>query len=144
MLTCTHLVLYVKNLPATHDFYIGVLGCTLRRYAPEEGFLSVAVGDFIVNFYVPKPARQLSAGYYQGVGHLGLEAPTRSVVEACFTDLQLSGYRLLSSTTQPLETLTDLRAQQTPGPYRFYVYDPDGYTVEIHTWEGVDGGVSSP
>lgn len=138
MLRCTHLVLYVNDLSATRDFYIRLLGLPERRYAPEEDFLSVAAGEFILNFYGPKLRESLGAGYSQGVAHLGLEAPTRSVVEEHFSHLRQTPFPPLASDMQPLETSVALRTRQAPGPYRFYVRDPDGYTVEIHSWEDVE------
>lgn len=141
MLSCTHLVLYVKDLSATHDFYGRLLELPERHCAPEEDFLSVAAGAFILNFYGPKLHEALEAGYSQGVGHLGLDAATRAAVEGYFSRLQQACHQPLASDRQPLETLHELRSRQTPGPYRFYVRDPDGYTVEIHTWEGVDENV---
>jgi catechol 2,3-dioxygenase-like lactoylglutathione lyase family enzyme len=145
MLSCTHLVLYAKELSATYNFtynfYVQLLELPERRYAPAEDFLSVAAGDFILNFYGPKLHGPLEAGYSQGVGHLGLDAFTRSVVEENFSRLLGTTFPPLASSMQPLETLHELRSRQTSGPYRFYVLDPDGYTVEIHTWEGVDEDV---
>lgn len=135
---CTHVVLYVKDLQTTHDFYVCILACPARRYAPEEDFLSISVGGFIVNFYGPNLSPTLAAGYSQGVCHLGFELATRAEVERYFARLQVTSYLPLASNKQPLETLAHLRVRQTPGPYRFYVLDPDGYTVEIHTWEGVE------
>lgn len=141
MLSCTHLVLYVQDLSLTYDFYVRLLELPERRYAPEEDFLSVAAGAFILNFYGPKLREPLEAGYSQGVGHLGLDAATRSAVEGYFSHLQRACHQPLASDMQPLETLHELRSRQTPGPYRFYVRDPDGYTLEIHSWEGVDEDV---
>ena len=142
MLSCTHLVLYVQELSLTYDFYVRLLGLPERHYAPEEDFLSVAAGDFILNFYGPKLHGPLEAGYSQGVGHLGLDAATRSAVERYFSRLRRTPFSpLASNVLEPLETLYELRSRQTPGPYRFYVCDPDGYTLEIHSWEGVDEDV---
>lgn len=141
MLSCTHLVLYVQDLSRTYNFYVRLLELPERRYAPAEDFLSVAAGDFIVNFYGPKLHRPLAEAYSQGVAHLGLDASTRSAVESYFSRLRRMPFLPLASNMQPLETLHELRSRQTPGPYRFYVRDPDGYVVEIHSWEGVDEDV---
>lgn len=136
MLSCTHLVLYVKNVSVTRDFYVQLLGCLERRYAPEEDFLSVAVGDFILNFYGSKLYEPLEKGYSQGVAHVGLELPTRRDVQAFFA--RLGDRQPFGSGRRPLRSVADLAASQTPGPYRFYVHDPDGYTLELHSWEGAD------
>lgn len=135
MLSCTHLVLYVRDIGATRDFYVGALGCSERRYAPDEDFLSVLAGGFILNFYGPKLSPPLADGYSGGVCHVGLEAATKEEVHAYFE--RLSGeHTLLDSKKQPLRSVAALEARQTPGPYRFYVRDPDGYVLEVHTWEG--------
>ena len=136
MLSCTHLVLYVKDVSVTRDFYVQTLGCLERRYAPGEDFLSVAVGDFILNFYGSKLHGMLPDGYAQGVAHVGLELPTRRDVQACFE--RLGDRQPFGSGRRPLRSVAELAASQTPGPYRFYVKDPDGYTLELHSWEGVD------
>ena len=134
MLSCTHLVLYVKDVSVTHDFYVRYLRCLERRYAPEEDFLSVAVGDFILNFYGSKLYEPLEKGYSQGVAHVGLELPTRRDVHLFFK--RLGDRQPFGSGRRPLRSVADLAASQRPGPYRFYVKDPDGYTLELHSWEG--------
>ncbi len=136
MLGCTHLVLYAKDVAVTRAFYVVALGCAARRHAPGERFLSVAVGDFILNFYGFVPGEAPPDGYSKGVAHLGLELPSRAEVQNFFG--RLADLSRLGSRQQPLRTLTDLETSQTPGPYRFYVRDPDGYTLELHTWEGVE------
>lgn len=135
MLGCTHLVLYVKDVAVTRDFYVGSLGCAARRYNPDERFLSVAVGEFILNFYGLKPGEAPLDGYRGGVAHLGLELPTRLDVRQFFG--RLADFSRFGSGQSLLQTVTDLETLQTPGPYRFYVRDPDGYRLELHTWEGV-------
>lgn len=136
MLSCTHLVLYVKDVAVTRAFYVSKLGLTERRYAPDERFLSVAVGDFILNFYGFVPGEAPPDGYSTGVAHLGLELPSRAEVQDFFG--RLDGLPRFGSGQRPLQTLTDLETSQTPGPYRFYVRDPDGYALELHTWEGIE------
>ncbi len=136
MLGCTHLVLYVKDVAVTRDFYVGTLGCAARRYTPDERFLSVSVGDFTLNFYGLKPGAATPDGYSSGVAHLGLELPTRLDVRQFFG--RLADLSRFGSGQSLLQTITDLEASQTPGPYRFYVRDPDGYTLELHTWEGLE------
>ncbi len=102
----------------------------------------MAAGAFILNFYGPELYGPLEAGYSQGVGHLGLDAATRSAVEAYFSRLRRTPFLpLANNVLEPLKTLHELRSRQTPGPYRFCVLDPDGYTVEIHSWEGADEDV---
>lgn len=137
MLRCTHLVFYAKDVAVTRDFYIYTLGCVERRYAPDEGFLSVAAGEFILNFYGFAPDQTLPDGYNRGVAHLGLELPTRRDVEEFFR--RLEGCTRFGSGQRALWSVTELAASQTPGPYRFYVRDSDGYLLELHTWKGVEG-----
>ena len=136
MLGCTHLVLYVKDVAVTRDFYVGTLGCAARRYAPDERFLSVALGRFILNFYSFKPGEAPPEGYSSGVAHLGLELPSQLDVRQFFD--RLADLSPLGSGQRLLQTVTDLETSQTPGPYRFYVQDPDGYRLELHTWEGLE------
>lgn len=136
MLSCTHLVLYAKDVAVTRDFYVATLGYAARRYAPDERFLSVSVGGFILNFYGLKPGKAPPDGYSGGVAHLGLELPTRLDVRQFFG--RLADFPRFGSRQRLLQTVTDLETSQTPGPYRFYVRDPDGYTLELHTWEGVE------
>ncbi len=136
MLGCTHLVLYVKDVAITRDFYIDTLGCTVRRYAPGERVLSVSVGGFVLNFYGLKPGEAPPDGYSSGVAHLGLELPTRPDVRQFFE--RLADFSRFGSGQRLLQTVTDLETSRTSGPYRFYVHDPDGYTLELHTWEGLE------
>ena len=140
-MTCTHLVLHAGDLSATRRFYVTALGCEERRFAPDEGFLSIAVGAFIINFYeISKlaPDRSLPDAYAAGVSHLGFEVATRELVETHFQALNSAAYPLFGRGKRYLKDLQGLRDTQTPGPYRFYVHDPDGYPVEVHTWEGAD------
>ena len=136
MLACTHLVLYVKDVAVTCNFYVGTLGCAARRYTPDERFLSLSVGDFTLNFYGLKPGEAPPDGYSRGVAHLGLELPTRVDVQQFFG--RLADFSRFGGRQRPLQTVTDLDTSQTPGPYRFYVRDPDGYTLELHTWEDLE------
>jgi catechol 2,3-dioxygenase-like lactoylglutathione lyase family enzyme len=124
-LSCTHIVLYVEDVNATHHFYTERLGCSLRRFSANEKFLSIAVGNFVINFDGSCP--DLIKGYQQGIAHLGFEVETRATVD-------YYAERLKSS-----KSFWDKR-NALHGPYRFYVSDPDGYTIEIHTWNGVKEG----
>jgi catechol 2,3-dioxygenase-like lactoylglutathione lyase family enzyme len=123
-MNCTHFVLYVKNLAATRHFYVDELGCVLRRFSREEKFLSIAVGNFIINF---DSKHQVDEGYTLGIAHVGFEVENKDAVDT-FADY-----------FESRATFRDKR-NTAYGPYRFYVYDPDGYTIEIHTWEGVEEG----
>jgi catechol 2,3-dioxygenase-like lactoylglutathione lyase family enzyme len=124
---CTHIALYVKNVEVTHRFYTECLGCALRRFSSDEGFLSIAVGRFIINFYQISDKELLIKNDARGIAHLGFEVETRAIVDSYAEQFQLS------------HSFCDKR-KTTYGPYRFYVNDPDGYTVEIHTWDGVKEG----
>jgi extradiol dioxygenase family protein len=48
---CTHIVFHVKDIDATRLFYVERLGCMLHHFSSEEKFLSIAVGNFVINFY---------------------------------------------------------------------------------------------
>jgi catechol 2,3-dioxygenase-like lactoylglutathione lyase family enzyme len=119
----THLALYVQNIDATRHFYIDNLGCIVRRFSSEEKFLSISIGDFIINF--DGSCSGLAGGYNQGVAHLGFELETRTMVDSYAEHFRLS------------DSFDD-RRNVAHGPYRFYVQDPDGYTIEIHTWDGIE------
>jgi catechol 2,3-dioxygenase-like lactoylglutathione lyase family enzyme len=124
-LKCTHIVLYVKDIEVTRHFYNDVLGCVLRRFSHDEKILSVAVGTFIINFYLMTDS--FSEGHTRGIAHLGFEVETRATVDAYAEQFQFSdGFRDKRNAIQ--------------GPYRFYVNDPDGYTIEIYTWDGIEEG----
>lgn len=135
----THLVLYSKDLPRSRYFYLDLLGCGERRYAREEGFLSLAVGNFILNFYAASKAPPLGTSYAQGIAHLGFELAGRAEVEHCFGKLLAAGIPCFGSRQAPLRSAFDLAKRQTPGPFRFYVPDPDGYRVEVNSWQGHKG-----
>jgi catechol 2,3-dioxygenase-like lactoylglutathione lyase family enzyme len=127
---CTHIVLWIRDLSRTHSFYIGLLGCTERRYAPDEGFLSIGVGPFIMNFYAEE--KPLPPGYTAGIAHLGFELETRREVEDFFARTTKSDLCNVTSTEEAT------KKSHMSGPYRFHVQDPDGYIIEIGTWEGVE------
>ena len=135
---CTHIVLYSGHLPSTHDFYAGLLKCSVRVY--NEEILGVDVGRLFINFYPAKVSSIQSS-----VNHLGLELPTRVSVEEWFTylsgegaALHLSRVQTKNRERQSLRSLEQLQANQVSGPYRFYLIDPDGLWLELHTWEGAD------
>ncbi|MEM7736049.1 MAG: VOC family protein [Deinococcota bacterium] len=79
------------------------------------------------------------------MNHIWLELPTRASDNTWFSYLQQQGTDIYASAAQTtsktqivLESLDDLKANQGYGPYRFYIYDPDGFRLELHTWEGVE------
>jgi catechol 2,3-dioxygenase-like lactoylglutathione lyase family enzyme len=123
MLKCTHFVLYVRDIDLTKQFYIDELGCKLREGLTDD-FLSISVGGFIINFYKIKD-ESFGKNYSQGLAHIGLEVDNRHLVDSFHKKLN-NKYRVLE------KKLSDF----TYGPYRFYLEDPDGYVVGIHTWEG--------
>jgi catechol 2,3-dioxygenase-like lactoylglutathione lyase family enzyme len=121
-LNCTHVALYVKAVEVTRCFYTEGMGCALRRFSAAEGFLSIAVGKFIVNFYQLPAEKSFTEPYTWGIAHLGFEVETRAAVDSYAEQFQLS------------DSFQDKR-NTVHGPYRFYMDDPDGYTIEIHTWD---------
>jgi hypothetical protein len=93
-----------------------------------------------INFY---PREQSFS--QASVNHIGLELPTQTSVDAWLThlcqkgiDVYASAAQTTSKTQLTLKTLAELKANQGYGPYRFYIYDPDGFRLELHTWDGVD------
>jgi len=135
---CTHLVLYASNLQRTHDFYRDLLKCSVRVF--NEQILGIDVGRIFINFYPVK-----SGAVRQSVDHIGLELPTRAHVDEWFTHLHskdvamhLSSVQAKNSNRQKLASIEQLQANQVSGPYRFYLSDPDGFQLQLHTWDGVD------
>ena len=105
-----HILLEVRDLPASERFYLGVLGFSLRRREPfRDGrpFLTTQEGLGLVQ----------AAGEQTGLtGHLAFRLPdVPGLVEA----VKQAGHRVL----RPLG----------PGPYgsTAYVADPDGNEVEL-------------
>lgn len=136
---CTHFVLYTSNLALSHTFYADILQCDIRAFDPSK-ILSVGLGGFIVNF---QPTKELQAK--RVVNHLGLEVPTQNAVNEWFKFLRANNVPMHLSKAQTIDhqelevaTLEQLQKNQGMGPYRFYICDPDGYTLEIHTWEGIE------
>jgi catechol 2,3-dioxygenase-like lactoylglutathione lyase family enzyme len=121
-MSCTHFVLFVKDVEATRHFYIDESGCVLRCFSSEEKFLSIAVRDFTINFYGVSSG--LAEGYSQGLAHVGFEVETRAIVDD------------YAKQFQRFDSFQDKR-NAAHGPYRFYVCDPDGCTLELHTWQDV-------
>lgn len=131
---CTHLSLYTGNLPATEAFYTRYLGCTLIRSAEDEGTLVVDMGSFRLVFSKPKSA-DFSAGVATAaaIDHIGYEFPRRAEVEEIFTRLQTSEF-----SDAVLTSGQSLQNSPATGPFRFYVRGPNGYVVEVHSWDGCD------
>ncbi len=61
------------------------------------------------------------------VVHIGIDFSSRKEVESYYEMLNAKNVSNLSS------KITGVLGQ---GPYRFYLKDPDGYTLEFETWEG--------
>lgn len=129
---CTHVVLWVRDVAASRECYVNMLECSERRFAADEGFLSIAAGDFIINFYAIAPQKPMPVGYPAGVAHLGFELPTRLLVDRFYNIARKSKVGKLTSTEEFVARSAE------SGPYRFYFEDPDGYIIEIGTWEGVE------
>jgi len=127
---CTHIVLRARDLNSTRKFYVDILRCKERRFDDSEGFLSILMGDFIINFYVFKDKMKIPPSYSMGIAHIGFELETRDEVLCFFKILKGSPYRVDRDEKK-------LSESYKTGPFRFYVQDPDGYTIEIHSWEGV-------
>ncbi len=105
-----HILLEVRDLPASERFYLGVLGFSLRRREPyRDGrpFLTTEEGLGLVQ----------AAGEQTGLtGHLAFWVPD---LPALVQAVENAGHRVL----RPLG----------PGPYgpTAYVADPDGNEVEL-------------
>ncbi len=116
-----HIVLACNSLAEIRDFYENMLG--LVPGTVLAGYITYPVGTFSINFKETPGLQDVSAA----VVHIGVEFKTRGEVDRYFSKINESTY-----TSKPSKIL----GGPGQGPYRFYVKDPCGYTLEIETWEG--------
>ncbi len=107
-----HVALASRDVAAAHRFYAGRLGLPVGNFDPEGGLLALRLADgFVLRF---------EAGPAPGVRFLGLELESFEAVD--------QAYRRFSD-----RVVLDLRARyrNRPGPYGFFLEDPDGYRVKL-------------
>lgn len=123
-----HIVLEVKNLEASLNFYHQWLGMEAVRleayYAGTAPFPSVKIGNTLIDLFVtdsPQP----------GLNHFCIEVsdPIAKILEE------------LKQHDIPYENLGQRFGAQGEGT-SVYVKDPDGYTVEIRTYQSWDTAIN--
>ena len=121
-----HAVLYVRNLHASLDFYVGVLGFTRIEEMTPPGFAGAAflrapgstndhdLGLFALGDQLgPSPAGRSAVGLY----HLAWEVDTLAELERLASDLAAAGALVGSSDHGTTKSL--------------YAHDPDGLEFEV-------------
>jgi len=105
-----HLSLWSRDLAATEAFYAGLLGLSVANR--EEGLLALRLPDGFVLRFERGPA--------PGLAFLGLELERFEEVDRAFA--RLGGRAVLHLRG---------RYHDRPGPYGFFLEDPDGYPVKL-------------
>jgi catechol 2,3-dioxygenase-like lactoylglutathione lyase family enzyme len=107
-----HLALRTRDLRATEQFYVDVLG--LRVAFPHRGmlFLTTPGGDDLLNFVETRRPFDPEAG---GLDHFGLHVPA-------------ARWRPLRAALRRARVAVRSRR----GRAAVYVRDPNGYTVELY------------
>jgi extradiol dioxygenase family protein len=117
---CDHLVLKVENISAIRRFYEGVVG--LEAVTVQDKYVTYKLGNFSICF------KEFHGGSKaeNPIVHLGIEFKTRGDIDVYFKRVNDSSYSPKPST---------IVGGPGEGPYRFYVNDPSGYTLEFESWE---------
>lgn len=115
-----HIVLKIENFGHTRDFYERIVG--LQPQTVLNKYITYQLGNFNLCF---KEFNDLKSPGLSVV-HLGIEFKTRAEVDQYFKKFIESDYQL-----KPKEIIGGPKQ----GPYRFYVKDPSGYTLEFESWE---------
>ena len=118
----THIVLKVRSFEQARIFYCDILGLTNRSM--ESEFLSFEIGSFFLNF-AQDP--NYTDSWALGIGHIGLQFPTRASVDTWHSRLVVPANGI---------NVSKITGGPGKGPYRFYLKDPHGYTFEFESWEG--------
>ncbi len=110
-----HFTVLARDLEATKDFYIGVLGLT-ERYRPNLGFPGawLYAGDAAVLHIVA--GRPLPADPRGVLDHMAFSATD---LPATVRSLEAKGIRY------------DLRRQAESGVWQLFCFDPNGARVEL-------------
>jgi catechol 2,3-dioxygenase-like lactoylglutathione lyase family enzyme len=117
-----HIVFTVGDINKTREFYEGVIG--LRPNTVSESYVTYELGAFALCFKEIKGVENVG----HAVVHIGIDFPTRAEVDGYFAQIKASNYQA------PPEKI--LGGVGETGPYRFYVKDPEGYTLEFESSEG--------
>ena len=117
----THIEFYTSNVSKTVHFWENILG--LKNRFKRGDRLNYTINELMIIFqYSEKGLKDFS----QAVGHLGIEFSSKAEVDAQYKRLQKNSERNIP---KPFGGLKQ-------GPYRFYLKDPNGISIEFGTWEG--------
>ena len=114
-----HIVLACTSLDETRKFYEEILQIKPETVLP--GYVTYPLGSFSVCFRERSDILNPGAS----VMHIGLEFPLQSDVDR---------YRELLLKIKDIDP-GPILGGISMGPYRFYVKDPSGYTIEFESWE---------
>jgi extradiol dioxygenase family protein len=115
-----HIVFACADIASTRHFYEAIVG--LSAETAQDDYVTYDLGGFFLCF---RKALELHE-FGKAVKHIGIDLPLRSDVDALLERIKGAKYPIESETIGGLEQ----------GPYRFYVKDPSGYTIEFESWDG--------
>lgn len=119
-----NLQLAVTDIDQTRNFYGEFLGLTELNYMHEHRLAVFEVGDFVLRF---KERESFERGARTPVDFIGLELSSFEAVDAAY-DEALEHF--------PAQQIRDVRNEYAdhPGPYGFYIHDPDGYRLKLYRY----------
>ena len=126
-----HIVLRVRQLPRSLEFYCDLLGCTLERQQPELGLTQLRAGRSLIDLVTLDGP--LGAGEPPGAG--------RNLEHFCLTVAPYDEPALLAWLTARGITVGEasLRYGAEGEGRSFYIEDPDGNRVELKAARYTDG-----
>ena len=116
-----HIVLYCNDILSVRNFYENIL--RLKPKTILENYITYELGFFLLCFKEKKS----HIIYGEAIAHIGVEFPTRLAVDEHFSKIKKSNY---------LNAPSNIIGGPGLGPYRFYIKDPSGYTLEFESWDG--------
>lgn len=116
-----HIVLACKSIKEIRYFYEQII--SLVPNTIQDHYVTYNLGPFTICFKEIEGLKEVGSA----VVHLGIDFPLREDVDQ-FRDLILKS----NYTIKPSEIF----GGPGKGPYRFYLKDPAGYTLEFESWEG--------
>lgn len=122
----SHLLLEVSDLDRSLDFYVGLLGFTVRERSTIADGRAFAATDQGMGITTRSTA---AAGAPPSFDHLAFRCP----------DGITSVMRRLEGAEVPYEP-----PRRTPYGLSIYFRDPDGYRIECHDNSGLGGATSEP
>ncbi len=115
-----HLVLASNSITKTRNFYEETL--KLEPGTVQDNYVTYELNGFYLCFKQVKKQQNFGLA----VIHLGIDFKTQTEVKDWFDRLQ----------NLNLDISEKILGGIGKGPFRFYIKDPDGYTLEFETWEG--------